>query len=213
MWDLNGSFIHLAEQTGLIVPIGEWVLRTACSQLAARQKKGARISRVAVNLSAVQLRDPRLVEKVRRAVEEAGIFPDNLELEVTESAIFQRTDEVIELLGKLKELGVRIALDDFGVGYSSLIRLKMLPVDRIKVDRRFFGSIPCERRDMAIVENIIQLARSINAAVIAEGIENKQQLEFVVDQGCYEIQGYYYYHPLPPEEMETLLLGAEGKKG
>lgn len=210
---LPGSFIHLAEQTGLIVPIGEWVLRTACSQLAAWQKKGARISRVAVNLSAVQLRDPRLVEKVRRAVEEAGIFPDNLELEVTESAIFQRTDEVIELLGKLKELGVRIALDDFGVGYSSLIRLKMLPVDRVKVDRRFFRSIPCERRDMAIVENIIQLARSINAAVIAEGIENKQQLEFVVDRGCYEIQGYYYYHPLPPEEMETLLLGAEGKKG
>ncbi len=188
-------------------------MRTACSQLAAWQKKGARVSRVAVNLSAIQLRDPRLVEKVHRAVEEAGIFPDNLELEVTESTVFQRTDEVIELLGKLKELGVRIALDDFGVGYSSLIRLKMLPVDRIKVDRHFFENIPHEHRDAAIVENIIQLARSINAAVVAEGIENKQQLEFVLDRGCYEIQGYYYYRPLPPEEVEVLLLEAGSKKG
>jgi diguanylate cyclase (GGDEF)-like protein len=209
---LPDSFIPLAEQTGLIIPIGEWVLQTACSQLATWRKKGLRIHRVAVNLSPSQLRDPQLTDKVRKAVEKAGIFPDALELEVTESAVFQNPDEIIDLLQELKKLGVRIALDDFGVGYSSLIRLKMLPVDRIKVDRRFFRDIPYSRRDAAIVENIIQLARSINAAVIAEGVENGQQLEFVVDRGCYEIQGYYYYHPLPPEEIEALLLRTQDRK-
>jgi len=209
---LPDSFIPLAEQTGLIIPIGEWVLQTACSQLAAWRKKGLRIHRVAVNLSPSQLRDPQLTDKVRKAVEKAGIFPDELELEVTESAVFQNPDEIIDLLQELKTLGVRVALDDFGVGYSSLIRLKMLPVDRIKVDRRFFRDIPSNRRDAAIVENIIQLARSINAAVIAEGVENDQQLEFVVDRGCYEIQGYYYYHPLPPEEVEALLLRTQDRK-
>ncbi|NSW76198.1 MAG: EAL domain-containing protein [Candidatus Atribacteria bacterium] len=208
---LPASFIPLAEQKGLIVPIGEWVLQKACSLVTSWQKKGIHIPRLAVNLSPVQLRDPQLVEKVRRILEDTSLSPGVLELEITESAIFHNPDEVIALLQNLKHLGVRIALDDFGVGYSSILRLKMLPVDRIKLDQRFFHNAPYNLRDRSIAENMIHLARSIDAAVIAEGVETEQQLEFVVKQGCYEVQGYYYYHPLPPEEIEILLL--KGKKG
>ncbi|MEN3188545.1 MAG: EAL domain-containing protein [Atribacterota bacterium] len=203
---LPGSFIPLAEQKGLIIPIGEWVLKKACSQITSWQKKGVSIPRLGVNLSPVQLRDPQLVQKVHRTLSETALPPEILELEVTESAIFHNPDEAIALLQNLKNLGVRIALDDFGVGYSSLIRLKMLPVDRIKLDRRFFHNAPYNLRDRTIAESIIQLARSIDAAVIAEGVETETQLQFVTEQGCYEVQGFYYYHPLPPEEIEALLL-------
>lgn len=209
---LPGSFIPLAEQKGLIIPIGEWVLQKACFQIVSWQKRGIPVSRLAINLSPVQLRDPQILEKVRRTLDDTTLSPGVLELEITENAIFHNPDEVIALLQSLKKLGVRIALDDFGVGYSSLLRLKTLPVDRIKLDQRFFYNAPSNPRDRAIAENMIQLARSIEAAVIAEGVETEQQLEFVAEKGCSEVQGYYYYHPLPPEEIETLLLKEKNRE-
>lgn len=199
------SFIPLAEQTGLIIPIGEWVLRTTCETALHFQSLGIPPLSMAVNLSAVQIRDPELPAKVERVLRETGFNPHYLELEITESTIFQNPENVIGLLKTLKALGVRVTLDDFGTGYSFLARLKMLPVDRIKIDRHFLQGIPESEKDRTIVRNIIHLARSLGADITAEGVENEAQLAFLLGEGCEEIQGYYYYRPLPPEELETIL--------
>ncbi|NSW76735.1 MAG: EAL domain-containing protein, partial [Candidatus Atribacteria bacterium] len=209
---LPSTFIPIAEQTGIIISIGEWVLRTACAQVARWQRLGILPLRLAVNLSAVQIRDPELVEKVKKVLTETGFDPQYLELEITETTFFQDPEHVSATLRSLKNLGVNVTLDDFGTGYSFLTHLKALAVDRIKIDRHFLQGLLENSRDREIVKGIVHLAQSLEAQVTAEGVETEVQLEFLLEQGREEIQGYYYYRPLPPEELEGILLSHLRKK-
>ncbi len=200
------TFIPLAEQTGLINPIGEWVLMTACHQNLAWQIMGIPPIRMAVNLSVIQFQNPKLVDIVRQVLRETGLSAEYLELEITESVAVNSSDHIIQVLNELKLLGTTISIDDFGVEYSSLNRLKLLPVDRIKMDMQFVHSISKSLKDDAIARIIIQLARNLDLKVIAEGVETETQLNFLTNQVCDEVQGYYYYKPMPAAEIETILL-------
>ncbi|NLT97817.1 MAG: EAL domain-containing protein, partial [Christensenellaceae bacterium] len=199
------QFIPLAEQTGLINPIGEWVLMEACRQNKAWQDAGLPLVRVAVNLSVIQLRNPRLKEIVRDTLEATGLEPKWLELEITESVAMRESDYIVGLLSRLKALGVTLSIDDFGTEYSSLSRLKTLPVDRIKMDMQFVRGIDESEKDQAITKVIINLAKSLGLKVIAEGVETESQMNFLYHRMCDEVQGYYYYKPMPAEEAEQVL--------
>lgn len=201
-----GLFIPLAEQTGLVHPIGQWVLESACRQLKEWQGMGLAPIRMSVNLSLEQFRNPFLIRMITKTINKTGLDPKYLELEITESIAVEEGDSVIETLHKLKELGISIAIDDFGTKYSSLSRLKALPMDRIKIAMEFIHGITEEKsRDKVIAEIIIKLAKSLGLKVIAEGVETEAQVKFLAEQGCDEIQGYYYYKPMPKEEVEKLL--------
>jgi diguanylate cyclase (GGDEF)-like protein/PAS domain S-box-containing protein len=199
------QFIAVAEETGLIRPLGEWILRTACSQAAAWQNTWETPLRVAVNLSAQQFRQPDLAERIEAILRDCGLPPSLLELELTESVFMENLENAITVLQALKALGVRISIDDFGTGYSSLGYLKNLPIDRIKIAQDFVRDIPADRDDMAIVEATIAMARSLELKVIAEGVENRQQLEFLLSRGCSEMQGYYFARPLLPINIPAYL--------
>ncbi len=200
------SFIPLAEKNGAINRIGEWVLRTACIQNKKWQEMGLLYARVGVNLSAVQFNDPLIVKKIESVLKDTGIEPKYLDLEITESVAVKENSNVIEILNRLKELGVYISIDDFGTEYSSLSRLKLLPIDRIKIDMQFIHGIEGNEKDQAITKIIINLAKSLNLEVIAEGVETKGQMEFLNQKMCEEAQGYYYYKPMPAEELEEILI-------
>ena len=199
------SFIPLAEHTGLINPIGEWVLRTACAQNVQWQQMGLPAVRTAVNISAIQFTNPSFALQVARVLQQTGLNPACLELELTESAALQNVEHTIHVLSGLKELGVSISIDDFGTEYSSLSRLKLLPIDRIKMDMQFVHSIGGTSKDHAVTKIIISLAKNLGLKVIAEGVETKQQLDFLAQRMCDEVQGYYYFHPMPAEEVELVL--------
>lgn len=198
-------FIPLAEENGMIVRLGEWVLREACRQSRSWQDLGFRPLQVSVNISARQLRDNDFVDKVEGALGESGLEPGLLELEITESAIMSVSEEVVLKLLRLKELGVSISIDDFGTGYSSLSYLKHLPVDKIKIDRSFVMDIVSDPNDAAIVDAIISMARALNLSVIAEGVESKGQLDFLIGRQCTEFQGYYFSRPLLAGQFVELL--------
>ena len=188
------EFIQLAEDTSLILKIGEWVLREAC-------RWGTFIGAdrgllVGVNLSARQFNDPKLLELVSRVLEETGLPPGLLELEITESTVMQQTDVTLSTLRKLKELGVSIAIDDFGTGYSSLAHLKRFPVDKLKIDKSFVAELPQDKDNQAIVAAIIGLAHALGLKVVAEGVETEGQKEFLQNAGCDFIQGYLAGHPV-----------------
>ncbi len=200
-----GRFIPLAEQTGLINSIGEWTLREACAQNMRWQAMGLPPVRVAVNLSIVQLRNPKLQDIIKDALEETGLDPALLELEITESVATKEADYIIDLLGRLKNLGVTLSIDDFGTEYSSLSRLKMLPVDRIKMDIQFVRGIDGTSKDKAITKVIINLAKNMGLSVIAEGVETESQLNYLSQKMCDEVQGYYYYRPMPADQVEVAL--------
>lgn len=199
-------FIPLAEKTGLINPIGEWVLKTACLQNKAWQDGGLPRLRMAVNLSVIQLRNPHLVSQVASIITETGLEPQYLELEITESAAVKQASYITSVLGELKRLGITISIDDFGTEYSSLSRLKTLPIDRIKMDMQFVHGIEKSEKDRAITKVIINLAKSLGLKVIAEGVETYTQLEFLNQKMCDEVQGYYYFKPMPAKEVEALLV-------
>jgi len=199
------QFIPLAEETGLIVPLGEQVLRMACARNRQWREQGFAPTRVAVNLSANQFRDSALLEVVGRVLEETGLPPDGLELEITESSLMLDTDRAIETLGKFKNMGITIALDDFGTGYSSLSYLKRFPVDALKIDYSFVKNIFVNAEDAAIVKAIIAMARSLRMKTIAEGVETEEQRVFLREQGCDEVQGYLAGMPRPPAEIEPFL--------
>ena len=199
-------FIPLAEKNGSINSIGEWVLRTACNQNKAWQDMGLLYARIAVNLSVIQFNDPLIVEKVDKILKETGLSPKHLELEITESIAVKENKNVVDILDRLKKLGVSISIDDFGTEYSSLSRLKTLPIDRIKIDMQFIHGIEGNEKDQAITKIIINLANSLNLEVIAEGVETKGQMEFLNQKMCDEAQGYYYYKPMPAEELEEILI-------
>ena len=206
---LPGEFISLAEETGLILPMGDWVLETACEQIAAwaRQGKAAHIS-VAVNISARQFRQPEFVRKVLSALDRTGADPRNLELELTESMLADNIEEVIAKMTELKSHGLRFSLDDFGTGYSSLTYLKRLPLDRLKIDGSFVRDILVDSTSGAIAQTIISLSRAMGLPVIAEGVETQEQREFLTRLGCNSFQGYLFSHPLPLEEFERRWVGS-----
>jgi diguanylate cyclase (GGDEF)-like protein len=199
------AFIPLAEDTGLIMPIGEFVLFSACEQLKAWQDMGYKDLTVSVNISARQIDNQNLLEVVRFALAETGLDANSLCLEFTETSIMEDMDAAITTLKGIKDLGVHISLDDFGTGYSSLSHLRTFPIDELKIDRFFIISVPDNREDSAIATTVISMAQNLNLRVVAEGVETKEQLDFLRSAGCDEIQGYLFSRPVPAKEMEKLL--------
>ncbi|HHV65497.1 MAG TPA: EAL domain-containing protein [Peptococcaceae bacterium] len=204
---LPDKFIPLAEKTGLINALGEWVLRTACRQIKVWQDKGLLPVRLAVNLSVYQFQNPAIVDLVGEILRDTGLDAKFLELEITESVAMKEKGYIVETLCKFKKLGVSIALDDFGTVYSCLDYIKELPLDRIKIAMPFIRGIAVSEKDEAITKAIIVLARNLGLNTVAEGVETWQQLDFLQRQMCDEIQGYYYYKAMPKEEIEKILQG------
>jgi diguanylate cyclase (GGDEF)-like protein/PAS domain S-box-containing protein len=198
-------FIGVAEETGLIVPIGAWVMRTAAAQNKAWQDAGLGRLRVAVNLSARQFSAADLVPGIEQVLQDTGLDPSCLELELTESLFMSDVTPAVELLHRMKSLGVQLSIDDFGTGYSSFSYLSRFPIDVLKIDRSFVNDITHDANDAAIVASIIALAHNLRLSVIAEGVETAEQLDYLRHQGCDEMQGYYFSRPLPAHEFEQLL--------
>ncbi|MGH8632108.1 MAG: putative bifunctional diguanylate cyclase/phosphodiesterase, partial [Burkholderiales bacterium] len=199
-------FIPVAEDSGLIVPIGQWVLRAACSQLREWHASGASRIAVSVNISPRQFRRPELVEAIQHTLAETGLEPRFLEIEVTESLVMENAEDFVARLYALKALGVEVSVDDFGTGYSSLNYLKRFPVDRLKVDQSFVRDIIADQDDATIVKAIVRLGHSLGLMVTAEGVETGEQLDFLRACRCDQAQGFYFSRPLPAEEIETLIL-------
>jgi len=199
------KFIPLAEETGLIISIGEWVLHTACAQMKQWQQENLAIEYIAVNVSRHQCQRSEFVDTVKKALQASEIDPRYLELEITESIIMQQLERGINILDELKVLGVSIGIDDFGTGYSSLSYLKQLPVHKLKIDRSFISDVTENKDDAAITQAIIALAQSLQLTVLAEGVETEEQLAFLKQQGCHEAQGYLYSIPVSAEQFRQLL--------
>jgi EAL domain-containing protein (putative c-di-GMP-specific phosphodiesterase class I) len=199
------EFIQLAEETGLIVPIGEWAIRTALLQTRRWHDQGLTGLRMAVNISAVQLQQRDLVDLVRSAVEDAGIQPHMLQLEITESAAMQNFELTMGVLRELRAMGVSVAVDDFGTGQSSLIYLKHFPIDTVKIDKEFLGEVTTDDTAAAIVSYVINLAHTLQLKVVAEGVETEAQYTFLRHYGCDLIQGYLFSPPLPVSEVFPFL--------
>jgi diguanylate cyclase (GGDEF)-like protein len=199
------DFIPLAEETGLIVAIGEWVLATACARNRAWQLQGLTNLRVAVNLSARQFADALFLPRLTQIIRDSGLDPSSLELEITESVVMSRGKCAVSALEQLKSLGVQLAIDDFGTGYSSLAYLKRFPIDTLKVDRSFIRDIPGDSGDRKITRAIIALAHSLRLKVVAEGVETAAQLNFLRVQRCDSVQGYLLHRPLPENEVAEVL--------
>jgi diguanylate cyclase (GGDEF)-like protein len=199
------DFIPLAEETGLIVPIGEWVLAAACARTKSWQGRGLPKLSVAVNLSARQFADTMLLAKLTRIIHASGLNPSLLELEITESVVMSNGESAVSVLEKLKSIGVQIAIDDFGTGYSSLGYLKRFPIDILKIDRSFIRDIPADSGDMKITRAIIAMAHGLRLKVVAEGVETAEQLKFLGSQSCDAVQGYFLYRPLQEEELADVL--------
>ncbi len=208
-----GEFLPLAEATGLILPLGKWVLETACAQIAAwaHRKPAARLA-IAVNISVRQFRQPEFVQQVFSALQQTGANPRNLRLELTESMLVENIEEVIAKMTELKSHGLRFALDDFGTGFSSLAYLKRLPLDQLKVGRSFMRGILTDQGSAAVVQTIISLSRAMGLPVIAEGVETEEQHQLLTRLGCHAFQGYLFSPPLPPDEFQRLWLSAAAGK-
>ncbi len=198
------EFIYLAEETGLIIPIGKWVLRTACHQLKQWTEHYPDIT-MAVNLSARQFKDRDIVKTVYDIIEETGINPEHLELEITESVALDDIEYTIKTIEELRRLGVNFSLDDFGTGYSSMSYLKRLPVSNLKIDKSFLDTVMEDESDQKIIQTIISLARNLDLYVIAEGVESFDQEQFLKDANCDKAQGYLYSKPVPQDKAETFL--------
>jgi EAL domain-containing protein (putative c-di-GMP-specific phosphodiesterase class I) len=202
-----GEFIPLAEETGLIVPLGAWILRSACRQNKRWIAEGYAPVRVAVNLSARQFQQgDELIDMVASVLAETGLAPEWLELEITESMVMDNVDQAVATMQQLQAMGVHISLDDFGTGYSSLGALKRFPLHALKIDRSFVRDLPLDAEDVAIVTATISMAHKMNLAVVAEGVESEAQLLFLRDNECDEIQGFYFSRPVPVEQFTQLLV-------
>ena len=203
---LPEDFIGVAEERGLILPIGDWVLRQACRDGRRFHDLGLPHFRVAVNLSARQFRDPALGAQVASALEESGLRAEALELEITETVAMENVQLTMSTLEEFRRAGVTIAIDDFGTGHSSLSYLKRFPIDALKIDRTFVTDLPDKFEDAAIVSSVIQLANGLGMRVVAEGVETAEQLEFLKEAGCREVQGFYFSYPVTIEAIESLVL-------
>ncbi|MBL0038035.1 MAG: EAL domain-containing protein [Nitrosomonadales bacterium] len=207
---LPAQFIPIAEENGLIPPMGEWVLREACRQNQEWRKLGLMKITMAVNLSAVQFRQKNLGEIIKAILYESGLAPSGLELEITEGVVMQDAEAAILLLEDMKAMGLKLSVDDFGTGYSSLSYLKRFPIDKFKIDQSFVRDLATDTDDAVIVSTIISMAHSLKLKVIAEGVETAEQLAFLKQQGCDEIQGYYFSQPVSAEEFTKLLSSDRG---
>ncbi|MET0291218.1 MAG: EAL domain-containing protein, partial [Steroidobacteraceae bacterium] len=199
------DFIPLAEETGLIVEIGRFVLRSACAQARAWLDRGYEPLVVSVNVSPREFRQENFVGTVAQALRESGLPPELLELEITESMVMHDAPRLIRMLEELRQLGVQISVDDFGTGYSSLSYLKRFPVHRLKIDRSFVADVTRNADDAAIVRTIIALGHNLGLRVVAEGVESDAQLKFLRTNACDEMQGFYFGAPVPAAEFEETL--------
>ena len=206
------QFIPIAEETGLIVPIGEWILRTACRQAVAWREAGLESIRLSVNVSVEQLRDLGIVNTVESVLFETGLSVQDLELEITESSILDESPNIVAALGGLTDLGIDFALDDFGTGYSSLSALQRFPIERLKIDRSFVSGIGENESDEALSSAVVALAKRLGLLVVAEGVETEQQARVLTSLGCQELQGYLFSKPLPAEELAAFLRADEQKR-
>jgi diguanylate cyclase (GGDEF)-like protein/PAS domain S-box-containing protein len=201
-------FIPVAENSGLILPIGEWVIGTACAQIRTWQNHSLPVPPVSVNVSALQFRQEGFCSSIRRALEESGLSSPSLELELTESVLLSSADVIRPVLEELKNMGVALAIDDFGTGYSSLSYLKQFRFGKLKIDRSFIRDLVADNDDAAITTAIIRMAKSLNLKVLAEGVETEAQMSFLRERGCDEIQGYYFSRPLAAGDLAALLASA-----
>ncbi|MEA2491181.1 MAG: hypothetical protein QOH21_2973 [Acidobacteriota bacterium] len=201
------DFISVAEERGMIVVIGDWVIREACREVRRLHDAGREGFRVAVNISARQFRDSNLLATIEGAIATSGIEPRCLELEITETVAMENVLLTMTTLAALRKTGVTIAIDDFGTGHSSLSYLKRFPIDALKIDRAFVSDLPDGFEDAAIVKSVIQLAQGLNLRVVAEGVETAEQLEFLRAHGCHEVQGFYFTEPVPAHELDAVLDG------
>ncbi len=206
------SFITLAEETGLMIPLGEWVLREACRQARAWQLELGCTFPVAVNLSATQFRHQNILQMIHSALTDAGLDARALEIELTESALMTNPEESAGVLKQLRKMGISVAIDDFGTGYSSLSYLRRFPIDKLKIDRSFIRDLTISRTDESIVRAIVSLARSVGLKVVAEGIESAEQLEFVTRLECDQWQGYHCCTPQPAARFEAMLEDRNGTR-
>ena len=198
-----GDFIPVLEELGLVVDVGDWVIAEACRQLKAWHQAKVRVPKVSVNISARQFSDGQLGTRIANILRDTGLPPACLELELTESILMREVSEALQILASLKNLGLSIAVDDFGTGYSSLNYLKQFPIDVLKIDRTFVDGLPCGEQDAQIARAIIAMAHSLNLAVIAEGVETHEQLDFLREHGCDEVQGYLFGRPMPANRFEA----------
>jgi len=199
------QFIPVAEETGLIIPLGRWVMKTACAQNVAWQRQGLPPVCVAINLTLRQLMDENLLEDIKSALKDSGMAPNLLELEITESMIMHNPAHLITVLTNIKEMGVRLAIDNFGTGYSSLAQIKHYPIDTIKVDRSFIRNISQDSEGRAMIEAIINMGKTLSLTVVAEGVETQEQENFLREHICDEMQGFYFSKPVAPDQFGELL--------
>ncbi len=199
------QFIPLAEEIGVIVPIGRWVLNQACAQNMAWQRRGLRPVSMAVNLSPRQFADQHLLHDIDDALAASGMSPVLLQLEVTESMVMRNVSRAIKVLNAIQSRGIRLAIDDFGTGYSSMSLMKQFPIDTIKIDRSFVRDRPRDSEDQAIAQAIISMGKALGMTVVAEGVETAEQQAFLRNHACDEMQGYLFSKPLTPPQMARLL--------
>jgi EAL domain-containing protein (putative c-di-GMP-specific phosphodiesterase class I) len=204
---LPDDFLAVAEETGLIVPIGEWVLSTALAHQAQLRRQGWDQVGISVNMSARQFHQPDLADQVGRLLEKSGCAPSALTLEITEDVLTENPETAAATMARLAAMGVRLALDDFGTGSSSLSTLRRFPVHGLKIDQSFVADLETDDEDAAIVAAVIALARSMKLDVIAEGVETRGQVRFLADHGCQRMQGFHFSRPLPAADLDTLLRG------
>jgi EAL domain-containing protein (putative c-di-GMP-specific phosphodiesterase class I) len=201
----TAEFLSVAEETGLIVPIGLWVIRQACLQNVSWQKQGLPPVCVAVNLSTRQLSDHSLLRNIALVLADTGLAPGLLELEITESMVIHNSDNAIKLLTAIKQMGVRVAIDDFGTGYSLLRELKHFPIDTLKIDRSFIHDLAIGIEEQTVAQSIIAMGKTLSATVVAKGVETVEQQTFLRDQACDQLQGFYFSKPVPADEFAVLL--------
>jgi EAL domain-containing protein (putative c-di-GMP-specific phosphodiesterase class I) len=204
------DFIGIAEETGLIVPLGEWVMRRACEQAVAWQEAGLPPVRVSVNVASQQLIQGDLVATVHQVLDGTGLAGQRLELEITESSLMSDVEATIQTLFDLKETGLSLSVDDFGTGYSSMSYLKRFPLDALKIDRSFISDLNTDANDAAITKAVIALAKALDLATVAEGVEEEEQLTFLVEEGCDLIQGFLISRPMPADTIGELLAKQTG---
>ena len=199
------EFISIAEETGLIIPLGEWVMRKACEQAVAWQQAGLTPTRMAVNVASQQLTQSDLVTTVKHVLDATGLDGRFLEVEITESSLMSDVESTTKTLWDLKETGLSLSVDDFGTGYSSMSYLKRFPLDALKIDRSFVRDLTVDANDAAITKAVIALARALDLSTIAEGVEQEEQLAFLREQGCDLIQGFLISQPMPADEIGKIL--------
>ncbi|MEJ2755429.1 MAG: EAL domain-containing protein, partial [Gammaproteobacteria bacterium] len=199
------QFIPLAEETGFIIPIGQWIIQTACSQNVAWQKLGFPSLNIAINLTERQFLDPTLPAVIQVVLNDTGMAPHLLELEINESLLMRDVPKALEIMNNLKKIGIRIAIDDFGVGYSSLFMLQQFPLDTIKIDRTFVRDLSNAQANQSLAEAIVTVGKNLSLTVVAQGVETKEQADFLRERAYDKFQGFYFHKPVSAEEITHLL--------